>query len=72
MMNMKITQISSLEKVRNKDDVKNEVQQVSLFLGEHYSYQIVLEAEGCSVTEIEVNSQLSDYINIYSVENSDF
>ena len=67
---MKITQISSLEKVRNKDDVKNEVQQVSLFLGEHYSYQIVLEAEGCSVTEIEVNSQLSDYINIYSVENS--
>lgn len=63
-------QISSLEKVRYAEDIKNEVSEVQLFLGEHYSYQIVLEVKECTLVEINVDSQLEDYINIYSVEDS--
>ena len=68
-MNISIKQISSMEKIRNREDIKNEVSEVQLFLGEHYSYQIVLETDECTVSEIKVESELSDYINIYSVED---
>lgn len=49
-------QISSLEKVRYAEDIKNEVSEVQLFLGEHYSYQIVLESKECALVEISVES----------------
>lgn len=69
-MNISVKQISSLEKVRNKEDIKNEVSSVQLFLGEHFSYQIALAVEECTVIEMSVESELSDYINIYSVEDT--
>ena len=47
MKDVIVRQISSLEKVRSKEDIKNDVEKVELFLGEHYSYQVVLEAEEC-------------------------
>ena len=68
-MDINIKQISALEKIRTRNDIKNEVNKVTMFLGEHYSYQIVLEAEGCVVTDIEVQSEISQYVNVYSVEN---
>ena len=69
-MNISAKQVSSLEKIRSKEDIKNEVNEVQLFLGEHYSYQIVLETDICTVAEISVESKLSNCINVYSVENS--
>lgn len=70
MRNVTLRQISSLEKIRSKEDIKNDVEKIELFLGEHYSYQIVAESQESMFSKISVESELADYINIYSVENS--
>lgn len=67
-MAFKITAISSLEKVRELKDIRNEVSSVSLFRGETYSYQIVVQSD--RRIRIKVIPETALAVKVYSVDNA--
>ncbi len=73
-MKLKTIKISSLEKIfLDSDDNFYEVSEGTALKGEKYSYQIALkltdyETSFSDIT-VEIESQLKEYINIYTVEN---
>jgi len=69
-MNVTLKQISSLEKVRTAEDVKNEVSEAKIFLGERYSYQVVLQADEMVLANLCLESSIKDCVKVYSVHET--
>ena len=72
MIDLKIKQISSLEKIRNEDDVdkSTQLEQITAFRGEHCAYQIALSSEIKYKLKVETETALSECVSIYAVENA--
>ncbi len=66
-----VKQISSLEKVRaNSHFDYNEVNEKTLLKGERFSYQIAIGTSELVHGIIEVESELKDFVKIYTVNNA--
>ncbi len=74
-MSIIIKQFSSLEKIYSCNDLdKPTIDSAKILQGEHFSYQVVVYHEGGtidnrSLLQVSVNSDVSDYVKIYSVKN---
>ncbi len=69
-MQLYVKQINSLEKVRLTDELNHmEIFSAKVLKGERFSYQIALHGPW-ALLGVSVESELKDYIKIYSVENS--
>lgn len=69
-MNLTIQRVSSLEKIRTADDIKTACSDKKCMLGgETYSYQIALYSKSCFLANVELNSPLKDFINLYTVDD---
>ena len=69
-MEFTIKQISSLEKVRNNDDLNYvEINSINSLQGERVSYQISLKCEKVMLAKISVRSKLADHIKLYFVKD---
>ena len=65
-----VKQISSLEKVRVGSNIDyNEINAKTLLKGERFSYQIAYNINVCTTAKLSVESELKDYVKLYSVEN---
>ncbi len=68
---MIIKQISSLEKVRLKDELNyDEIVSSRVLKGERFSYQIAVHGDAWAMLRVSVESKLKDYIKVYIVENA--
>ena len=70
-MNIELKQISSLEKIRNLQDMDcPDIGKAVLLPGEHFSYQIAVQNNGeRSKLEVSVDSPIAEYVRVYSVKN---
>lgn len=75
-MNISIKQFSSMEKIRGIDFMKNgHIATITALKGERISYQVAIsseaeKSEGTYRAACEVESDLKEYIKLYSVENA--
>ncbi len=69
-MNLNVTQVSSLEKIRpcGMGDVKK-VFRKTIMGGETFSYQIAIEAADNTEFKVQVISPLKDFVKLYAVKN---
>ncbi|MBO5099597.1 MAG: DUF4091 domain-containing protein, partial [Clostridia bacterium] len=72
MIDIKMKQISSLEKIRSNGDIEksSDVEKVTLFQGEHYAYQIALTSDERYKMKIEIESSIKECITPYVVEDA--
>lgn len=63
---MQVKQISSLEKVMGKFDFA-EIKKMQVLCGEKFSYQIGVKADKFGSLEVEMDSQLADYVKLFKV-----
>lgn len=73
-MEFKVKKFSSLEKIRNFEDLdKKEVHQRTVLQGERLSYQICIKANNETghrmFAKISVQSELADYVRLYFVKD---
>lgn len=69
-MELKVIQLNSLEKIRFTDElIYEETTSAKVLLGERFSYQIAFRGPW-ALLSVTLESELSEYIKIYSVENS--
>lgn len=69
-MELKVIQLNSLEKIRLTDElIYEETTSAKVLLGERFSYQIAFRGPW-ALLSVTLESELSEYIKIYSVENS--
>ena len=70
-MELKIRQITSLEKVRANDPLEHEeIFQKSVLAGERFSYQICMTATEPVFVTVSIESPLSDCIKLYCVKET--
>ena len=72
MFGIKMKQISSLKKVLTEEDYNNceRIEQITVFQGEHYAYQVAFSSTVRYKMKIELESVLRDCIDLYAVENA--
>lgn len=70
-MELYIKKISSLEKIRSfENDYKVAPDNIKLLGGEHYAYQLVVTTADISAkVNVSIDSDIKEYINIYSVSD---
>lgn len=67
-MDLKIVQISSMEKVRANDILNyDEISQISVLGGERFSYQICMKADSTIFVSVSVESEISEHVQLYQV-----
>ena len=69
-MNIEIKQVSSLDKIRNFSEAKTLMDKKAALKGEVFSFQQTLFCKEYCVLNVKLESELSDYITIYVVENT--
>lgn len=67
-MNLTLTEVSSLEKIRSASDLSSPLKKVTLLGGEHFSYQIAVIGTPYALS-VKVISPLEKYIKIYAVKD---
>lgn len=67
-MNLTLTEVSSLEKIRSASDLSSPLKKVTLLGGEHFSYQIAVIGNPYALS-VKVISPLEKYIKVYAVKN---
>ena len=69
-MELKIKKISSLEKIRSFEcNYKKAPDAAELLGGEHYAYQLAIAADTSSKTSILIDSDINEYVKIYTVSD---
>lgn len=69
-MAIEIKQVSSLDKIRNFSEAKTLMDKKTVLKGEVFSFQqTVFSKQNCAL-DVKLESELSDYISIYVVENT--
>ena len=70
-MEIRVQQISALEKVRENDQLKfGEIHKISALAGERVSYQICMEAGYAQMIRVSVESPLADSVKLYRVREA--
>lgn len=70
-MELKIKQLSSLEKVLDINKIEyKEIDRLNALLGEQISYQISVSAANLTAIEFDIVSELNPYIQVYEVKNT--
>lgn len=70
-MNIKIQQISSLEKIRCINDIpEKEINKALLMKGESYSYQVAVCTDMMLDMKVKVKSELKECIKLYKVDSA--
>lgn len=72
MININVKQLSSLEKIRNLDDIleKQHLASATVFQGEHYAYQFAIFADARYKMLVEIESPLKEYVTPYFVDSA--
>ena len=70
-MEIKIKQISSLEKARYNDSLDyGEIHKKSVLAGERFSYQLCVKTDCSIFASVSVDSPLADHIKLYRVQDA--
>ena len=68
-MNLTVKQISSLEKIRNIDDIpQRAIEQKTMLGAEVFSYQIVICTDESTCMSVEIKSPIEEYVKVYKVD----
>lgn len=68
-MEFTIKQVSSLDKIRNREEAKTEISSATLFGGERFSFQQLSCAAGNDDARVTVVSELKAFVKLYEVKN---
>lgn len=69
-MNLKMFQISSLEKIRSLSDIpEKSVSSKELLCDEEFSYQIALHSESKLFVSVSLSSPIAEHIRLYTVQS---
>lgn len=67
-MNLTVTEVSSLEKIRSAADLTSPVKSFTLLGGEHFAYQVAVIGTPYAL-KVSVSSPLEKYITLYAVKD---
>ena len=70
-MDIRIKQISSLEKITKVDDLANtnSIKYQKVFANENFSYQVVVNSEERILSKVSIDSTIEDFVKVYCVKN---